>query len=69
MHLHRNFVWTLDLSDRELKVIIKCLSGEELSPGDASLATKLSQTLVENEARLNRLSAGRHRGKSDDLSV
>jgi hypothetical protein len=61
MHLQRNFVWSLDLSDRELKVILKSLKGDELSDDEQSLAEKLSETLTENAARLDRITAGKRR--------
>ncbi len=61
MHLHRNFVWTLNLSDRELKVIIKCLQDEDLTDDEQSLVDKLSETLPENAVRLERVSTGRKR--------
>lgn len=63
MHLQRNFVWSLDLSDRELRVILKTLRGEELSDDEQSLADKLADTLVVNSARLERVSTGKRRNK------
>jgi len=60
MHLQRNFVWSLDLSERELKVIIKVLKDdEELTDDEQSLADKLADTLGENAVRLERVSTGR----------
>lgn len=61
MHLQRNFVWSLDLSDRELKVILKTLRDEELSEDEQSLADKLGETLAENAVRLERISTGKRR--------
>jgi len=68
MHLQRNFVWTLDLSDRELKVIIKSLENkDELSAAERSLAEKLAEAISTNVARLERVSGGklRRHSKSD----
>lgn len=64
MHLQRNFVWTLNLSDRELKVIIKVLQDEELSEDDESLVEKLAVTLPENATRLERISTGKRRSRN-----
>ena len=61
MHLQRNFVWSLDLSERELRVIVKVLKGEALDEDETSLAEKLGDTLTENAARLDRVSTGRRR--------
>lgn len=62
MHLQRNFVWTLDLSDRELKLLIKVLTdGSELTDDEMSLADKLAEALLTNAARLERVSAGKRR--------
>lgn len=61
MHLQRNFVWTLDLSDRELKVIVKCLKDEELTDDEQSLAEKLGQAIPENASRQERISVGKRR--------
>ena len=61
MHLQRNFVWSLDLSDRELKVIVKALQAGGLSEAELTLAAKLGDTLAENAARLERLTAGKKR--------
>ena len=62
MHLQRNFVWTLDLSDRELKLLVKLLSGdEELTEDETGLADKLAEVLAENAVRLERVSSGRGR--------
>ena len=62
MHLQRNFVWTLDLSDRELKVIIKCLADEEaLTEAEQSLVDKLAKSIPENAARQERVSTGKRR--------
>ena len=63
MHLQRNYVWSLDLSDTELKVILKALGGDELSEAEKSLADKLVDTLTENAARQERLVAGKRRRK------
>ena len=68
MHLQRNFVWTLDLSDRELKVIIKCLENDsELTEKEQSLADKLAESIPTNAVRLERVSSGKRRrhSKSD----
>lgn len=67
MHLQRNFVWTLDLSDRELKVIVKCLGKAELTEKEQSLAKKLAESLPPMVTRLERVSNGRRRkhSKSD----
>ncbi len=59
MHLRRNYVWTLDLSDRELKLIIKVLKDEELTDDEESLAAKLAVTIPENAILLERISAGK----------
>jgi len=63
MHLQRNFVWSLDLSDRELKLMLKALRGDALDEDEQSLAEKLSDTLAENAVRLERISSGRKRNK------
>jgi len=63
MHLQRNFVWSLDLSERELKVIVKVLKDEELDDDEQSLSEKLGETLAENAVRLDRVSTGRRRRK------
>jgi len=63
MHLQRNFVWSLDLSDRELKLMLKALRGDALDEDEQSLAEKLSDTLAENAVRLERISFGRKRHK------
>jgi len=63
MHLQRNFVWSLDLSDRELKLMLKALRGDALDEDEQSLAEKLSDTLAENAVRLERISSGRKRHK------
>ena len=63
MHLQRNFVWSLDLSDRELKLMLKALRGDALDEDEQSLAKKLSDTLAENAVRLERISSGRKRNK------
>lgn len=65
MHLQRNYVWSLDLSDRELKVVMKALRGDELSDDEQSLAEKLGDTLAENAARLERITAGKRRRKRE----
>jgi hypothetical protein len=62
MHLQRNFVWTLDLSDRELKVIIKCLEGGTgLDAAEVSLAKKLADAIPGMASRLERVSSGKRR--------
>ena len=61
MHLQRNFVWSLDLSERELRIIMKCLSGEALDDDEQGLAEKLGETLAENSVRLERITAGKRR--------
>ena len=38
MHLSRGYPWKLDLADRELSVIEKCLSGETLTAEEDKLA-------------------------------
>lgn len=65
MHLNRNFVWTLDLSDRELKLIIKVLKDEELNEAEQSLAEKLADALTTNAARQERISAGKRRRRPE----
>ena len=62
MHLQRNFVWTLDLSDRELKVILKSLQAEEdLTEKEQSLAEHLAEKLPSMIKRLERVSTGKRR--------
>jgi hypothetical protein len=61
MHLQRNFVWSLDLSERELKTIIKVLRDDELTDDEQSLVDKLAGTLAENAVRLERISTGRRK--------
>ena len=62
MHLQRNFVWTLDLSDRELKLIVKCLiADEDLTDEEQSLAEKLGASIPENAARQEHVSTGKRR--------
>ena len=62
MHLQRNFVWTLDLSDRELKVILKSLQNEEdLTEKEQSLAENLAEKLPSMIKRLERVSTGKRR--------
>jgi len=63
MHLKRNFVWSLDLSERELKTIVKVLKDDELSDDEQSLVDKLADTLAENAVRLERISTGRRKPK------
>lgn len=41
MHLSRTYPWRLDLSERELTVVEKCLAGEELSEDEDRLAEHL----------------------------
>jgi hypothetical protein len=59
MHLSRNFAWSLDLSDREFKVIVKLLKDEDLTDEETSLANKLSDTITMMAVRLERISSGR----------
>jgi len=59
MHLSRNFAWSLNLSDREFKVIVKLLKDEDLTDEDTSLANKLSDTITMMAVRLERISSGR----------
>lgn len=61
MHLQRNFVWTLDLSDRELKLVIKVLQDDDLTDDEQGLAEKLAESLLTNAARQERISAGKRR--------
>jgi len=63
MHLKRNFVWSLDLSERELKTIVKVLKDDELSDDEQSLVDKLADTLAENAVRLERISTGHRKPK------
>lgn len=63
MHLQRNFVWTLDLSERELRLILKVLKDEELTEDEQGLAEKLADSMATNAARLERVSAGKRRRK------
>lgn len=41
MHLARTYPWRLDLSERELTVVEKCLAGEELTEEEDRLAEHL----------------------------
>jgi hypothetical protein len=60
MYLKRNFVWTLNLSDRELKLIVKLLQDQDdLTDDDQNLADKLAISISENVARQERISTGR----------
>lgn len=59
MHLSRNFAWSLDLSDREFKVVMKNLRGEKLTEEEASLLKKLAISIEQNALRLERVSSGR----------
>jgi hypothetical protein len=60
MYLKRNFVWTLNLSDRELKLIIKLLQDQDdLTDDDQNLADKLAISILENATRQERISTGR----------
>jgi len=66
MHLQRNFVWTLNLSERELRLIVKVLEDKsELTDDEQGLADKLADALITNVARLERVSAGKRRQQSD----
>ena len=65
MHLQRNFVWTLDLSERELRVLIKCLRDEELDADEQSLAEKLGDSIPEIAARAESVSIGRRRKRKN----
>lgn len=53
MHLSRGYPWTLNLSDRELTVIEKCLADEELTPDEVELAEHVLSKIVENRAKLS----------------
>lgn len=64
MHLQRNFVWTLDLSERELRLILKILKDEELTDDEQGLADKLAAAITTNAARLERVSAGNRRRRT-----
>lgn len=59
MHLSRNFAWSLDLSDREFKVVLKNLRGERLTEEEAGLVKKIATSIEENAIRLERISSGR----------
>ena len=59
MHLSRNFAWSLDLSDREFKVVIKNLRGDKLTEEEAGLVKKIANSIEENAVRLERISSGR----------
>lgn len=59
MRLSRNFAWTLDLSDREFKVVMRKLRGEQLSEEEESLMKKIVLTIEQNAVRLERVSSGR----------
>lgn len=63
MHLHRNFVWTLSLSERELRVVIKALKSAELTSEEQSLADKVADAMAENAIRLERISSGRRHNR------
>ena len=41
MHLSRGYPWNLELSERELNVIEKCLANEKLSEDETDLADHL----------------------------
>jgi hypothetical protein len=58
MHLSRNFAWSLDLSDREFKVVMKKLRGEALSGEEESLVKKVTISIDQNASRLERISSG-----------
>jgi hypothetical protein len=59
MHLSRNFAWSLNLSDREFKVVMKKLRGEKLSVEEEGLAQKIVAAIESNAVRLERISSGR----------
>lgn len=65
MHLSRNFAWSLDLSDREFRVVLKTLRGDDLSDDEQSLVDKLVDALATNAARLERISTGKSRDPRD----
>lgn len=68
MHLARNFAWSLDLSDREFKVVLKKLRGEKLTEEEESLAKKIVLSIESNAIRLERISSGRaYKGQSKGL--
>lgn len=55
MHLSRGYPWKLDISDRELSVIEKCLRNDSLTDDDDELASHLLDTIVrERNKALNR---------------
>lgn len=66
MHLSRNFAWSLDLSDREFRVLLRALKQEPLSDDENSLVDKLIDVLVVNAARLERISTGKSREFRDE---
>jgi hypothetical protein len=59
MHLSRNFAWSLDLSDREFKVVLKALRSEKLTEEEGGLVKKIAISIEENAVRLERISSGR----------
>jgi len=59
MHLSRNFAWSLDLSDREFKVVIRTLRGDKLTEEEAGLVKKIVTSIEDNAVRLERISSGR----------
>jgi hypothetical protein len=66
MHLSRNFAWSLDLSDREFRVLLRALRNDELSSEEVSLVDKLIDVLTTNAARLERISTGKSRDLRDE---
>lgn len=66
MHLSRNFAWSIDLSDREFRVLLRALRQEPLGPDEQSLVEKLIDVLATNAARLERISTGKSREIRDE---
>ena len=65
MYLKRNFVWTLDMSERELKLIIKLLKDEDdLTDDEQELADRLAISVSDNAVRQERISTGRKKYRS-----
>jgi len=46
MHLSPGYAWRLELSKRELAVVIRCLNGDDLSEEEDELAQKLANTIT-----------------------
>lgn len=66
MHLSRNFAWSLDMSDREFRVLLRALKQEQLSDEELGLVDKLIDVLTTNAARLERISTGKSREIRDE---